>query len=351
MLKLLLILALLNPGDGEEDQYIRRGGDLAASHILVAYKGADKAPEDVTRSKAEAERKARKLTAEVLADPSRFEALAREHSDGITAAASGNLGSFRKGEMDRAFEVAVARLENGGITSEPVRTPFGFHIIRREPMLVKRFAARMILLSHVEATSVTGLKEDAEGKTRSRADAKALAEELHRSDAIFEDLAEAHTDLNRIFLGVSAVGDGDFTDWVISKLEKMAYGERSAIEDHKFGYVILERVKVERRNGSMILIEHMDADKASDAAIATRREALELATKLIVQLKAKPKKFEKLARKHSGDASARIGGKLAPWYVGARPRIIEQAFTSMDKGAISGEPVEGPRGFYILRRD
>lgn len=138
MLQWILLLALVQNGDREADQYIRRGGDLAASHILIAYKGADKAPDHITRTKAEAESKAQRLCQDLQTNPEYFEDLAREHSDGVTASSSGNLGSFRRGEMDRAFEVATSKLSDGEITSEPVRTPFGFHIIRREPMQIGR---------------------------------------------------------------------------------------------------------------------------------------------------------------------------------------------------------------------
>lgn len=57
-----------------------------------------------------------------------FDALARQFSQGATAAVGGDLGWVRPDEMDPALGAAVAQLRPGQV-SDPVRTLAGFHIV------------------------------------------------------------------------------------------------------------------------------------------------------------------------------------------------------------------------------
>lgn len=60
-----------------------------------------------------------------------FDKLARELSvDRGSGKRGGDLGFFGRGIMVRAFEVASFKLEKNQI-SEPVKTEFGYHIIKR----------------------------------------------------------------------------------------------------------------------------------------------------------------------------------------------------------------------------
>ncbi|MEL6750528.1 MAG: peptidylprolyl isomerase [Pseudomonadota bacterium] len=59
-----------------------------------------------------------------------FEALAKEKSTGPSGPQGGDLGFFGKGRMVPDFEVAAFRLEPGTYTKEPVKTQFGFHVIK-----------------------------------------------------------------------------------------------------------------------------------------------------------------------------------------------------------------------------
>ena len=69
--------------------------------------------------------------AERLAQGEDFGALARELSDDPgSAEAGGNLGMVTKGSFDPAFEDALWGLEVPGDISEPVRSEFGYHLIR-----------------------------------------------------------------------------------------------------------------------------------------------------------------------------------------------------------------------------
>lgn len=61
-----------------------------------------------------------------------FANLARELStDKGSAKRGGDLGSFGRGMMVKAFEESAFKLKKGEITQEPVKTEFGYHIIKR----------------------------------------------------------------------------------------------------------------------------------------------------------------------------------------------------------------------------
>ncbi|MFP4029265.1 MAG: peptidylprolyl isomerase [Candidatus Brocadiia bacterium] len=102
--------------------------EIAARHILISHKEAEKS--DTERTRAEAKTLAKKVLSEAKREGADFAKLAREYSDGPTAEKGGDLGTFGKGQMDPAFEKAAFKLKVGEI-SDVVETPFGFHIIKR----------------------------------------------------------------------------------------------------------------------------------------------------------------------------------------------------------------------------
>ena len=60
-----------------------------------------------------------------------FEELAKEFSKCPSGKTGGSLGSFGKGQMVAPFETAALNLKVGEI-SGPVKTQFGYHLIRRD---------------------------------------------------------------------------------------------------------------------------------------------------------------------------------------------------------------------------
>ncbi len=96
-----------------------------ASHILIAV---DKAAAEDAKKKARA--LADQVYAEVKKNPSSFAELAKKHSqDPGSAAKGGDLGTFVRGSMVKAFDDAVFTMKVDEI-SPPVESEFGFHIIR-----------------------------------------------------------------------------------------------------------------------------------------------------------------------------------------------------------------------------
>lgn len=103
-------------------------GSVKASHILLAYTGATRANPAVTRTKEEAEAKAKELLREAKKSGVVFAELARDNSDGPSAPNGGDLGYFQKGVMVPKFNDFAFNNNEGSIGL--VETDFGFHVIK-----------------------------------------------------------------------------------------------------------------------------------------------------------------------------------------------------------------------------
>jgi peptidyl-prolyl cis-trans isomerase D len=103
-------------------------GSVKASHILIAYEGAQRANPQVTRTKEEAEQRAKELLAEALKEGTVFAELARDNSDGPSAPQGGDLGYFQEGVMTEKFNDFAFGNPEGHIGL--VETEFGYHIVR-----------------------------------------------------------------------------------------------------------------------------------------------------------------------------------------------------------------------------
>ncbi len=66
-----------------------------------------------------------------LEEGASFSELARRNSTCPSGKKGGNLGKFSQGQMVREFEKAAFTLKKGEFTKTPVKTQFGYHIIKR----------------------------------------------------------------------------------------------------------------------------------------------------------------------------------------------------------------------------
>jgi peptidyl-prolyl cis-trans isomerase SurA len=106
---------------------------LAASHILIAWHGASLAPESVTRETDAAEALSRELHDKATAGAD-FTELAKAYSDGPSGSRGGSLGVWQTGTMVPNFERCTAAVAPG-VIAPLCKTPFGWHIIRREAVI------------------------------------------------------------------------------------------------------------------------------------------------------------------------------------------------------------------------
>ncbi len=114
------------------NDHIKQYEEIRARHILIRPKSSP-APLPAGKKELtdeEAQAKAEEVYKEVTAPGADFAAIAKQESyDQGSAAKGGDLGTFRRGQMVPEFEAAAFALNPGEI-SKPIRTQFGFHIIR-----------------------------------------------------------------------------------------------------------------------------------------------------------------------------------------------------------------------------
>lgn len=174
----LKVYKLVKKNPGEEQ--------VKASHILVAYKGATRAAETVTRTKDEAKALAQQILKEAKAAPGNFATMAQTKSDDPSAAQnSGDLGFFGHGVMTQAFEDAAFGLKVGQI-SDVVETEFGFHVIK----LVEKKAGEPTVdaqLLKVENTA-DNLKKLEQGAEDLKPNQKTVKEYEYTYNELFFDL-------------------------------------------------------------------------------------------------------------------------------------------------------------------
>ena len=114
------LLSEVKVSDKEIEEYynanpekFKVGETVNASHILV-----------------DTEELAREIYAKISAGEVSFEDAAREYSSCPSKENGGNLGDFGRGQMVPEFDKAVFDMQVGEITSEPVKTQFGYHLIK-----------------------------------------------------------------------------------------------------------------------------------------------------------------------------------------------------------------------------
>jgi peptidyl-prolyl cis-trans isomerase C len=147
--------------------------EVTARHILIRMKGSavPLRPEQKELTEAEALAKATELRAKIVAGAD-FAAVAKTDSDDTgNAASGGDLGSFGKGRMVPAFEKVAFTLEVGKI-SEPVKTQFGYHLIRVDAHATKSF---------------DDVKADIAAKMKPEMAQKALAALKVKSPAVYDE--------------------------------------------------------------------------------------------------------------------------------------------------------------------
>jgi len=106
----------------------KSNGSVKASHILIGYEGAERANPEIKRTKEEAEARAKELLRDAKKSGADFVQLARDNSDGPSAANGGDLGYFQQGAMVPKFNDFAFGNSVGSIGM--VETDFGFHVIR-----------------------------------------------------------------------------------------------------------------------------------------------------------------------------------------------------------------------------
>lgn len=144
------------PTEEEIARYYRRNGLQFTSPALhrAAHIFFPSPPSNASAS-ALAKEKAEAVFAAVVADPSRFEELARAHSACSSKEQGGSLGLVRKGDTNPELEEAMATMDLGSIRA--VRSRHGYHVLRLDdrtpPRQLSLDQAKAWIAEHLKKTS------------------------------------------------------------------------------------------------------------------------------------------------------------------------------------------------------
>ena len=139
--------------DAYADRYFREQEQVKAQHILIKAEAAA-SPEEDEKARARAMGLYQRLK-----KGESFEKLAKAHSEGPSADQGGELGWITRGQTAPPFEETAFALKAGEI-SEPVRTDFGWHVVRVE----ERRDARQIPFEEAREQALTMVVEEKAGE-------------------------------------------------------------------------------------------------------------------------------------------------------------------------------------------
>ncbi len=98
--------------EDNKEQFVT-GESVNASHILVST-----------------EEEAQEVLAKINGGEMTFEEAAKQYSSCPSKESGGSLGEFGRGQMVPEFDTAVFEMSVGEITATPVKTQFGYHLIK-----------------------------------------------------------------------------------------------------------------------------------------------------------------------------------------------------------------------------
>jgi peptidyl-prolyl cis-trans isomerase D len=312
---------------------------VEARHILLKV-NRDADPETVKKTKDRA------LDILKLAKEGKdFAKLARQYSEGPTRDKGGYLGKFKKEDMVKPFADMAFKLKPGEI-SEPVRTQFGWHLIKVEK------------INEASVTSFEDAKKDIRKKlTDDMAKSLAYDEAEAVSDDAFEkeDLINAAKERNMKILTTDLFSRKGPIKGINnpSKFASVAFDltdmEISNVQEFENGYYILQLVdkvqpkipafdKVKEKVRLELIKDKQDEKTKADS------ETLLAALKSGKTMQAESKKFN-LTPKSTG--FFKRNGSIPE--IGFEREISEAAFQLTDKKQFPENVLKGSKGYYVIQ--
>ena len=308
---------------------------LSVVHIPRAVTAADTAA---------ARAKAARIREEIVKG-AKFEDVAkRESADTISGAQGGNLGRGPKNRFATEFENAAYALKVGEV-SQPVLTPFGFHLIRVDEHKGDTLALRHILVN-IQASDTATTRIDKEADALSKA--AGSSEQGAKLDSAAKKLGLTISHV-QAFEGEPAVMNGvlvpSASAWAFGGAR---VGETSDLFDDDNGYFMARLDSI--REGGEAKFENVKEDVRARVAVqhqldklipeAQRVSAAAATSTLEAAAQQANKKVEKTAM---FSRSSIVPG------MGQYTEAVGAAF-GLGTGAVSA-PVKTQEGVYVLRVD
>ncbi len=322
----------------ENQEEFKKPKTVEARHILLKVdQGADSETVEKTKNRA--------LEILDMAKKGKdFAELAKQYSEGPTGDQGGHLGTFKKEAMVKPFADKAFSMQAGEI-GEPVRTQFGWHIIKVE---------------NVNETSILSLDEAKKDIQNKLTDARAKNLALDEAEAVAdmsidgEDMLNVAKERNLKVMttdfftrqgpekGIS--NRGTFASAAFN-LEVM---EISDVQDLLDGYYILQVIEkipekipefadVKERIKSDVIKETQESKASKDA------NALLSALDSVKSMSMESKKYNL-----SPISTGFFKRNDSIPEIGYEPEISQSAFKLTNENKLPEEVMEGRKGFYVI---
>ncbi len=312
---------------------------VEAKHILI--KVDEKAEEAVVEEK-------RQQIAEILEKARAgedFATLAKEYSEGPSKDNGGDLGAFGRGQMVKPFEDAAFSMKAGEI-SEPVRTRFGWHIIKVE---------------NVNEAKTLTLEEASEqireklANAKSKDLAKEAAEKIYESSFEGDDMVKAAQNLE-----VEVKTTGFFTD---EGPEDRTFPTKNQFTNIAFSLKDMEISQINELSDGYYIMQLMDTqesrlpefEEVRDKALARwevkqqEDAARKDAAAFLEQLKA-GKTMEEISGEYNVEPEETDFFKRSQAIpkIGYEPELSAAAFSLSEQDKLPEAPLQTRKGFYVI---
>lgn len=310
----------------------RSGGNVKASHILISFAGASNAGEEVTRTKEEAQSKAKEILAEAKKSEVVFADLAKENSDGPSGPRGGDLGFFKQGAMVKPFNDFVFNNSTGSIGL--VETDFGFHIVKVEEKQDLYQVANLVREIEPSEETIDLLFQDATKFEMAAVDDKSKFEEIAKNDNYVVRPVNKLNPMDENLPGLGA--QRSIVQWAFNSDSSIGDIKRFDLSD---GYAVV-RLTAKYAKGLM----------SSEDASATVLPILRKQKKAVqIMEKNKGKSMDAFAKENNVSlATASAITVKAPTIAGAgrEPAVAGTAYV-LAEGKSSGL-IEGESGVYMV---
>ena len=312
---------------------------VSARHIL--FKVDDGAPEDMVNSvKAKAEE-----VLDLVRKGEDFAAMAKQYSEGPSKENGGQLGAFKKEDMVAPFSEKAFSMKQGEV-SEPVRTQFGWHLIKVE----KINEASVQSLEDATKTIQKTLTTD-QANTLAYDKAEAFYETTLEGDLLAEVGKEMGLDVKTTGL-FSMVGPEKevnnpkaFADATFA----LSVNQISEIQDFDDGFYILQVIEsIPGKIPELATVTEAvtgDLKKEKQAAMAEEK-----ARELLAALKSGP-------TAEDAESDSGVVFKTTDYFkrndqikdIGWENEIAQMAFTLSSAQPLGEDVIRGKNGFYVIR--
>jgi peptidyl-prolyl cis-trans isomerase D len=313
---------------------------VEARHILFKLdQDADQSTVDAVRARAD------EVHAQITAGGD-FAELAKTYSEETTTGSKGGyLGTFERGQMVKPFEETAFALESGQV-SQPVRTPFGYHIIKVD----QKTAAGTRTLAEADS-KIRGLLTDRRAQALALEDAEAAYDLSYEN----EDLAVVAQQVAQTLQTTGMIARNQAVDGVTdpTAFGRVLFGLSadgiSDVQEIDGDYYIIQVQAVEEPR-----VPDLEAVKASVMADWKQAQSWERAEEqagAFLQALVDGGRMDALSADQglTLETTGFFKRNEAIEKIGYQPEMAAAAFTLSEQNPLPENPVRSGDGFYVFR--